>query len=47
MKKRDRLVNDIRDISAEDRKLKLETLDTDLSSTDDRIQELKKQTKGN
>lgn len=46
MKKRDRLTNDLQEVSAEDRKNKLETLSQELQTVDSRVHEIKSQTKG-
>jgi hypothetical protein len=46
MKKRDRLTNDLQEVSAEDRKNKLETLSQELQTVDSRVHEIKSRTKG-
>ena len=45
MKKRDRLTNDLQEVSAEDRKNKLETLSQELQTVDSRVHEIKSRTK--
>ncbi|CAG2221323.1 Structural maintenance of chromosomes protein 3 [Mytilus edulis] len=45
MKKRDRLTNDLQEVSVEDRKNKLESLNQELQTVDDRVQEIKSHTK--
>ena len=46
IKKRDRLTNDLQEVSVEERKNKLETLSQELQTVDSRVQEIKNQTKG-
>ncbi|XP_060076543.1 structural maintenance of chromosomes protein 3-like [Ylistrum balloti] len=45
MKKRDRIIHELQEVSEEDRRARLETLNADLMTADERIVDLKKQSK--
>lgn len=45
-KKRDRLMNDLQEVSVEDRKSKLEGLNVELQTVDSRISDIRQQSKG-
>lgn len=46
MKKRDRITGDLQESSEEDKREKIETLNNDLGSVDERVTDLKNQAKG-